>query len=110
MKLEKARQNLLTSAEAVKATDASIKGIQDIGKRHLTKGRKEFQAFQKAQREHFNRLQKEVAQNTEANKKEIELLEKASGNLVNTLSQFITVDELATKEQKKNTEETQGAN
>jgi len=106
IELEKARQNLLTSAEAVKATDASIKGIQDIGTA-LTKGRKEFQAFQKAQRE-FNRLQKEVAQNTEANKKEIELLEKASGNLVNTLSQFITVDELATKEQKKNTEERKG--
>jgi hypothetical protein len=95
IRLEQARQDLLTSAEVVKARDESIKGVKSFAAA-LGEGRKEFRAFQKAQRE-FNEIQKEVNQNTEANKKEIELLDKASKKLVNTLSEFVSLPEAQAK-------------
>ena len=95
IRLEQARQELLTSAEAVKARDESIKGVKSFAAA-LGDGRKEFRAFQKAQRD-FNKIQNEVNQNTAANKKEIELLDAASARLVETLSDFVDLPDAQAK-------------
>lgn len=95
IRLEQARQELLNSAETVKARDESIKGLKSFAAA-LGDGRKEFRAFQKAQRD-FNKIQNEVNQNTAANKKEIELLEAASARLVETLSDFVDLPDAQAK-------------
>ena len=100
--LEKARQNLLTNAEAVKASEDRIKKLKEEGAGYVKiafevkRGAQAFRQFEAAQKE-FNKVQREVNKTTAANKKEIELLEKASGRLVNTLSEFVKVDDLAAK-------------
>jgi myosin heavy subunit len=102
IRLEQARQDLVDKATTVKQIDEEIARLREQGASYITianeirKGTKAFRQFEKAQRD-FNKVQKETNQNTAANKKEIELLDAASGRLVNTLSEFVDLPDAQAK-------------
>jgi len=102
IRLEQARQDLVDKASTVKQIDEEIARLREQGASYVTianeirKGTRAFRQFEKAQRD-FAKVQREVNQNTAANKKEIELLDAASERLVNTLSEFVDLPDAQAK-------------